>query len=113
MRAWRTNHNSDKDDGAGAEFGEHSLLILAHILRTKLIGPAMNLSAEVLNIVQVYADGCGGEVAAVQPLHDARTWLVHREYRFSANRTIPIASRASPAARERDRRRRFVHVGEF
>jgi hypothetical protein len=35
------------------ELGEQSCLILAYVLRTKLIGPAPEISAEVLNTVQV------------------------------------------------------------
>jgi hypothetical protein len=64
-----------QDDGVGAELelGEQSCLILAYVLRTKLIGPAMKVPAEVLNTVQVCADGCGGEVAAVQLLNHELT----------------------------------------
>ena len=59
-----------QDDGVRAELelGEQSCLILAYVLRTKLIGPAMKVSAEVLNTVQVCADGGSGEVATTQLL---------------------------------------------
>jgi hypothetical protein len=42
-----------QDDGVGAELepGEQSRLILAYVLRAELIGPAMKVSAEVLNTV--------------------------------------------------------------
>jgi hypothetical protein len=50
------------------ELGEQSRLILAYVLRTKLIGPAPEILAEVLNTVQVCADGGIGEVATMQLL---------------------------------------------
>jgi hypothetical protein len=40
------------------------------VLRGKLIGPAMKASAEVLDTVEVRADGCISEVAALQVLKD-------------------------------------------
>jgi len=43
-------------------------LILADVLGTKLIGLAMEVSAEMLNTVEVRANGCLGEVAAPQLL---------------------------------------------
>ena len=43
-------------------------LILAYVLRTKLIGPGPEIPAEVLNTVQICADGRIGEVAATQLL---------------------------------------------
>ena len=46
---------------------EHRL-ILANVLRAKLIGRAPEVPAEVLNAVKVCADGCSGEVAALQLL---------------------------------------------
>jgi hypothetical protein len=53
---------------AELELGEQSCLIPAYVLRIKLIGPAPEISTEVLNTVQVGADGCIGEVAAMQLL---------------------------------------------
>jgi hypothetical protein len=53
---------------AELELGEQGCLILAYVLRAKLIGPAPEISAEVLNTVQVCADGGIGEVAAMQLL---------------------------------------------
>jgi len=50
---------------AELELGEQSRLILAYVLRTKLIGPAPEILAEVLNTVQVCADGGIGEVATI------------------------------------------------
>ncbi len=43
-------------------------LVLANLFRAKLIGPAMKVAAEVLNTVQVCADGSSGEVAPMQLL---------------------------------------------
>jgi hypothetical protein len=40
----------------------------AAVFRTKLIGRAPEVSAEVRHTVQVCADGCSGEVAALQLL---------------------------------------------
>jgi hypothetical protein len=50
------------------QLGEEHGLILANVFRTKLIGRAPEVSAEVRHTVQVCADGCSGEVAALQLL---------------------------------------------
>ena len=55
------------------ELGKQSCLILAYVLRTKLIGRAPEISAEVLHTVQVGADGGSGEVAAMQLLNHELT----------------------------------------
>ena len=64
-----------QDDGVRTELelGEQSRLILAYLLRTKLIGPTMKVSTEVLNTVQVCADGGSSEVAAMQLLNHELT----------------------------------------
>jgi hypothetical protein len=61
-----TQRRQPQDDRVRAEFelGEQSSLILAYVLRTELIRPAPEISAEVLNAVQVCADRGIGEVAA-------------------------------------------------
>src|SRR5664279_4668855 len=57
--------------GTELQLGEEHRLILANVLRAKLIGPAAEVPAEVLHPVEVRADGCIGEVAASQLLkHD-------------------------------------------
>jgi hypothetical protein len=71
---------------AALELGEQSSLILAYVLRTELIRPAPEISAEVLNAVQVCADGGIGEVAATQLLKHELTQLVHRESSFSVTK---------------------------
>src|SRR5450631_4124658 len=50
------------------QLGEEHRLVLANVLWAKLIGRAPEIPAEVRNAVQVGADGCGGEVAALQLL---------------------------------------------
>src|ERR1700692_4314890 len=50
------------------QLGEENGLILANVFRAKLIGRATKVPAEVCNTVQVAADGCRGEVAALQLL---------------------------------------------
>src|ERR1019366_1676119 len=50
------------------QLGEEHRLILANVFRAKLIGRAAKGPAEVCNTVQVAADGCFGEVAALQLL---------------------------------------------
>jgi hypothetical protein len=62
-------------DGVWAELelGEQSGLILAYVFRAKLIGRATKVPAEMLNAVQVCANGGGGEVAAVQLLNHELT----------------------------------------
>src|ERR1039457_2651476 len=50
------------------QLGEEHRLILANVFRAKLIGRATKVPAEVCNTVQVAADGCFGEVAALQLL---------------------------------------------
>src|SRR5271166_2095864 len=64
-----------QDHGVGAELqlSEEHRLILANVLRAKLIGPAAEVPAEVLHPVEVRADGCIGEVAASQLLQHALT----------------------------------------
>jgi hypothetical protein len=59
-----------QDDGVRTELqlGEQHRLVLANVLRAKLIGPAAEVPAEVLHPVEVRADGCIGEVAASQLL---------------------------------------------
>jgi hypothetical protein len=57
-----------------------------------LIGPTIKVSAEVLDTVQVSADGGIGEVATPQLLKHELTQLVHRESSFSAHQTTPTAS---------------------
>jgi len=59
-----------QDDGVRTELQlrEQHRLILANVFRAKLIGWTAKVSAEMLNTVQVGADGCGGEVAALQLL---------------------------------------------
>src|ERR1019366_3641083 len=75
MDVEEAQRSQSQDDGVRAELelGEQSGLVLAYILRTKLIGPAMEVSAEVLNAVQVSADGRVGEVAATQLLNHELT----------------------------------------
>jgi hypothetical protein len=53
---------------AELQLGEEHRLVLANIFRAKLIGRTMEVPAEVRNTVQVGADSCGGEVAAMQLL---------------------------------------------
>src|SRR5664280_2513510 len=61
----------DHSVGTELQLGEEHRLILANVLRAKLIGPAAEVPAEVLHPVEVRADGCIGEVAASQLLkHD-------------------------------------------
>jgi hypothetical protein len=81
-------------DGVRAEpeLGEQDCLIFANIPWAELIGPAMKVSAEVLNTVQVSADGGIGEVATPQLLKHELTQLVHRESSFSASQTTPAVS---------------------
>jgi hypothetical protein len=50
------------------QLGEQHRLILANVLGAKLIGRTTKVPAEVRNTVQVGADGCFGEVAALQLL---------------------------------------------
>src|SRR5664280_2421941 len=50
------------------QLGEEHRLILANVFRAKLIRRAAKVPAEVCNTVQVAADGCFGEVAALQLL---------------------------------------------
>ena len=59
-----------QDDGVRTELqlGEQHRLVLANVLRAKLIGRTAKVPAEVLNTVQVCADGGSGEVAAMQLL---------------------------------------------
>ena len=59
-----------QDDGVRTvlQLGEQHRLILANVLRAKLIGRTAKVPAEVRNTVQVCADGCIGEVAAMQLL---------------------------------------------
>ncbi len=70
-----TQRRQPQDDRVRAEpeLGEQSCLILAYVLRAKLVGPAMKVSAEVLNTVQVCADGGSGEVATMQLLNHELT----------------------------------------
>ncbi len=58
----------DHSVGTELQLGEEHRLILANVLRAKLIGPAAEVPAEVLHPVEVRADGCIGEVAASQLL---------------------------------------------
>src|SRR5208283_5173102 len=58
----------DHSVGAELQLGEEHRLVLANVLRAKLIGPAAEVPAEVLHPVEVRADGCIGEVAASQLL---------------------------------------------
>ena len=64
-----------QDDGVRAELqlGEQHRLILANVFRAKLIGRTTKVPAEVLNTVQVGADGGSGEVAAMQLLNHELT----------------------------------------
>src|ERR1022692_3187342 len=55
------------------QLGEEHRLILANVFRAKLIGRATKVPAEVCNTVQVAADGCRGEVAALQLLRSELT----------------------------------------
>ncbi len=57
-----------QDDGVRTELqlGEQHRLVLANVLRAKLIGRTAKVPAEVLNTVQVCTDGGSGEVAAMQ-----------------------------------------------
>src|SRR5487761_1299761 len=57
-----------QDDGVGTvlQLGEQHRLILANVFRTKLIGWAPEMLAEVRHTVKIRADGCIGEVAALQ-----------------------------------------------
>jgi len=66
----KTQRRQPQDDGVRAELqlGEQHRLILANVFRAKLIGRAAKVTAEVLNTVQVCADGGSGEVAAMQLL---------------------------------------------
>src|SRR5208282_6433375 len=59
-----------QDDGVRTELelGEQSRLILANVLRAKLIGCTPEVLAEVRDTVHVGADGGLGEVAAMQLL---------------------------------------------
>ena len=70
MNVEEAQRRQPQDDGVRAELqlGEQHRLILANVFRAKLIGRAPEVPAEVLNTVQVGADGCSGEVAAVQLL---------------------------------------------
>ena len=53
---------------------------VADVLGTKLIGPTMEVSAEVLNTMEVRANRCLGEVAATQLLKHELTQMGHREF---------------------------------
>ena len=53
---------------AELQLGEEHRLILANVFRTKLIGWTAEVPAEVCDAMKVSADGCGGEVAALQLL---------------------------------------------
>jgi len=50
------------------ELGEEHRLILANLLWAKLIGRTTEVATEMSHAVQVCADSCGGEVAALQLL---------------------------------------------
>jgi hypothetical protein len=50
------------------QLGEEHRLVLANVFWAKLIGRTAKVPAEVRNTVQVSADGCLGEVAALQLL---------------------------------------------
>ena len=50
------------------QLGKEHRLILANLLWAKLIGRTTEVSAEMRNTMKVSADGCGGEVAALQLL---------------------------------------------
>jgi hypothetical protein len=65
-----TQRRQPQDDRVRAELelGEQSSLILAYLLRAKLIGPTMKVPTEVLDPVKVSADGGIGEVATPQLL---------------------------------------------
>src|ERR1035437_1491866 len=65
-----TQRRQPQDYGVRAvlQLGEEHRLILANVFRAKLIGRAAKVPAEVRNTVQVAADGCRGEVAALQLL---------------------------------------------
>ena len=101
-----------QDDGVRAEpeLGEQDCLILAYIPQAELIWPAMKVSAEVLNTVQVSADGGIGEVATPQLLKHELTQLVHRESSFSASQATPAVSNVGVRTRACVRRRGFVQV---
>jgi hypothetical protein len=53
---------------AELQLGEEHRLILANVLWAKLIGRPAEVPAEVLNTVQVRANGCIGKVASTQLL---------------------------------------------
>jgi hypothetical protein len=50
------------------QLGEQHRLVLANVLWARRIGRSTRVPAEVRHTVQVGADGCIGEVAAVQLL---------------------------------------------
>src|ERR1035438_7522105 len=109
-----TQGRQAQDYGVRAELqlGEEHRLILANVFRAKLIGRAPEVPAEVRHTVQVCADGCIGEVAALQLLKHELTQLVHRESSFSVKQATPAASKVGSATRGCVRRRSgFVQVG--
>jgi hypothetical protein len=59
-----------QDDGVRTVLqpGEQHRLVFANVFRTKLIGRAPEVPAEMRNAVQVCLDGCIGEVAMTQLL---------------------------------------------
>src|ERR1700733_3030741 len=58
----------DYSVGTELHLGEQHRLILANVFRAKLIGRTAEVLAEMRHAVQVGADGCVGEVAAMQLL---------------------------------------------
>jgi hypothetical protein len=70
MNVEETQRRQTQDYGVRTvlQLGEQHRLILANVLRAKLIGRPAKVLAEVCNTVQVAADGCRGEVAALQLL---------------------------------------------
>ena len=74
---WRSRRDAGRRrDSAGRAPDLRRGLILADVLRTKLVGTAMKALAEVLDSVNIRTDRGLGEVATLQLLnHELRRWV--------------------------------------
>ena len=74
---WRSRRDAGRRrDSAGRAPDLRRGLILADVLRTKLVGTAMKVLAEVLDSVNIRTDRGLGEVATLQLLnHELRRWV--------------------------------------